>query len=126
MICYWRGGGYIAFIQPTRIYGALYWYHYRVQRVKVTSSSFFFCFPGTDQGYHTYTYGWLADQLIRRVDPSHRSAAQFIKEELADPLHVDFFIGLPGSEFYRKAYAYKPGPLEFLYGVKAFFVPLIS
>lgn len=82
--------------------------------------------PGTDQGYHTYTYGWLADQLIRRVDPSHRSASQFIKEELVDPLEVDFFIGLPSHQFHRKAYTYKPGVVEFLYGLRAFFFPLFS
>jgi len=82
--------------------------------------------PGTAQGYHTYTYGWLADQLIRRVDPEHRSASQFIKEELADPLGADFFIGLPKGEFHRKAYAYKPGLIEFLYALKAFFLPLLS
>ena len=126
MISYWRGGGVHRFHSTySNLRGSLI-----VPLSSTTTCEIYvfllFCFPGRDQGYHTYTYGWLADQLIRRVDPSHRSAAQFIKEELADPLHVDFFIGLPGSEFYRKAYAYKPGPLEFLYGVKAFFVPLVS
>lgn len=38
--------------------------------------------PGTRTGYHAITFGWLVDQLIRRVDPQHRSAAQFYREEI--------------------------------------------
>jgi hypothetical protein len=38
--------------------------------------------PGTQSGYHAITFGWLVDQLVRRVDPKRRSLAQFIREEI--------------------------------------------
>jgi hypothetical protein len=28
---------------------------------------------GSTHGYHALTYGWLAGELVRRVDPQHRS-----------------------------------------------------
>ena len=42
--------------------------------------------PGTSQGYHAMTYGWLTGELIRRVDG--RSAGQYFKEEIATPLNL--------------------------------------
>jgi CubicO group peptidase (beta-lactamase class C family) len=53
--------------------------------------------PGTKHGYHMRTYGWLVGELIRRADPGHRTAGVFWREEIADPLGVDFWIGLPES-----------------------------
>lgn len=49
--------------------------------------------PGTAHGYHAITYGWLAGELVRRVDG--RRIAQFFQEEVAQPLGLDFWIGLP-------------------------------
>lgn len=40
---------------------------------------------GSATGYHTMTYGWLIDQLLRRVDPKKRSLGQFFREEIAEP-----------------------------------------
>ena len=40
--------------------------------------------PGTKSGYHAVTYGWLVDQIIRRVDPKKRSVGQFFREEIAE------------------------------------------
>ena len=57
--------------------------------------------PGTSQGYHAMTYGWLTGELIRRVDG--RSAGQYFKEEIATPLNIDFHIGLQESDFERCA-----------------------
>jgi CubicO group peptidase (beta-lactamase class C family) len=51
--------------------------------------------PGTRHGYHTLTIGLYAQELIRRVDPSHRSLGRFFHEEIAVPLGLDFYIGLP-------------------------------
>jgi CubicO group peptidase (beta-lactamase class C family) len=59
--------------------------------------------PGTKHGYHMRTFGWLAGELIRRVDPAHRTAGQYFRAEIADPLGVDFWIGLPESEEPRVA-----------------------
>lgn len=40
---------------------------------------------GTAIGYHSLTYGWLIDQLLRRVDPKKRSLGHFFREEVAEP-----------------------------------------
>ena len=37
-------------------------------------------------GYHALTYGLYVDELLRRVDPKHRTMQRFIKEEIADKL----------------------------------------
>jgi CubicO group peptidase (beta-lactamase class C family) len=52
--------------------------------------------PGTAHGYHALTYGWLAGELVRRVDG--RTIGRYFAEEVAAPLGLDFHIGLPESE----------------------------
>ncbi|KAE9418430.1 hypothetical protein Angca_009603, partial [Angiostrongylus cantonensis] len=54
--------------------------------------------PGTKSGYHAVTYGWIVDQIVRRVDPQRRSVGQFFREEVAIKYGIDFHIGLPSSE----------------------------
>lgn len=51
---------------------------------------------GTAHGYHALTYGWLAGELIRRTDG--RSPGQFVAEEIAGPLGLDLWIGLPAEQ----------------------------
>jgi CubicO group peptidase (beta-lactamase class C family) len=51
--------------------------------------------PGTKHGYHMRTYGWLAGEIARRADPQHRTLGAFFREEIAAPLGLDFWIGLP-------------------------------
>jgi CubicO group peptidase (beta-lactamase class C family) len=51
--------------------------------------------PGTRHGYHAMTIGLYMQELIRRVDPAHRTLGRFFREEIGVPLGVDFFIGLP-------------------------------
>jgi CubicO group peptidase (beta-lactamase class C family) len=53
--------------------------------------------PGTRQGYHGLTLGFYEGELLRRVDPRHRSLGRFFHEEIAIPLGLDFYIGLPAS-----------------------------
>jgi CubicO group peptidase (beta-lactamase class C family) len=55
--------------------------------------------PGTRHGYHTLTYGWLAGEVIRRVCGT--SVGEFIRDELADPLGLDLWVGLPAEELPR-------------------------
>jgi len=43
--------------------------------------------------YHALTYGWLCGELIERVDG--RSAGRFLAEEVAAPLGLEVWIGLP-------------------------------
>ena len=51
--------------------------------------------PGTRRGYHAMTIGLYMQELMRRVDPAHRSLGRFFHEEIAVPLGVEFHIGLP-------------------------------
>jgi CubicO group peptidase (beta-lactamase class C family) len=53
--------------------------------------------PGTRHGYHPWILGWYQSELIRRTDPAGRTLAQFFAEEIAEPLGLDFYIGLPAS-----------------------------
>ena len=55
--------------------------------------------PGTTQGYHALTYGWLVGELIRRVDG--RSTGTYFREEIAQPLGLDFHIGLDDDAIAR-------------------------
>lgn len=53
--------------------------------------------PGTRQGYHYATLGWIEDELIRRVDPAGRSLERFLLEEVLEPLGLEFYFDLPES-----------------------------
>ena len=50
---------------------------------------------GTRHGYHAMTIGLYMQELIRRADPSHRTLGRFFHEEIAEPLGLEFYIGLP-------------------------------
>jgi CubicO group peptidase (beta-lactamase class C family) len=52
---------------------------------------------GTNHGYHALTFGWLAGELVRRVDPARRGIGQFVQDEVARPLGAEFYIGLPAE-----------------------------
>ena len=51
--------------------------------------------PGTRQAYHAITLGFYESELLRRVDPAHRTLGRFFQEELATPLGLDFYLRLP-------------------------------
>ena len=53
--------------------------------------------PGTRQAYHAITLGFYEGELLRRIDPRHRSLGQFFQDEIATPLGLDFYIRLPES-----------------------------
>lgn len=53
--------------------------------------------PGTRHGYHSLTLGLYMQELIRRVDPAHRTLGRFFHEEIAEPLGLEFYIGLPAD-----------------------------
>jgi CubicO group peptidase (beta-lactamase class C family) len=50
---------------------------------------------GTRQAYHAISLGFYEGELMRRVDPRHRSLGQFFQEEVATPLALDVYIRLP-------------------------------
>jgi CubicO group peptidase (beta-lactamase class C family) len=51
--------------------------------------------PGTAHGYHMRTFGWLVGELARRADPQHRTIGRWFRDEIGEPLALDFWIGLP-------------------------------
>ncbi|MFI2910928.1 serine hydrolase domain-containing protein [Streptomyces fungicidicus] len=55
--------------------------------------------PGTDHGYHALTYGWLVDELVRRV--TGRGCGEWIASEIAAPLGLDLWVGLPDEQAHR-------------------------
>jgi CubicO group peptidase (beta-lactamase class C family) len=57
--------------------------------------------PGTAVGYHVRTYGWLTGEIVRRV--TGRTLGTFFRDEIAEPLGLDWWIGLPESEEPRVA-----------------------
>ena len=73
--------------------------------------------PGTRQGYHAVTIGYYESELLRRVDPQHRSLGRFFQEEIAARLGLDFYIRLPASiPNARLATLSRPGMLAMLRG----------
>ena len=53
--------------------------------------------PGARHGYHAISLGWYEGELLRRVDPQRRTLGRFFAEEIAAPLGLEFYIGLPDS-----------------------------
>ena len=73
--------------------------------------------PGTAHGYHARTFGFLLDELIRRI--SGKTLSKYWEENFARPLELDFWIGLPEKENSRVAMVYAaksgkpPEPAQF-------------
>ncbi|ETN78248.1 beta-lactamase [Necator americanus] len=68
--------------------------------------------PGRKNGYHPFTFGWIVDQIVRHVDEKKRSIGQFLREEITNPHHIDYHIGLPLEEEYRVARVTVPSMWE--------------
>ena len=64
--------------------------------------------PGTASGYHGMTQGFLVGEVVRRI--TGRSIGTVFREEIAEPLDADFYIGLPASEDARVADLIPPPP----------------
>lgn len=65
--------------------------------------------PGSASGYHAVTFGYLAGEIFRRVDG--RTLGRALAQDLAGPLGLDLFIGLPDAEFGRVADLERPKQL---------------
>ena len=73
--------------------------------------------PGTRQSYHAITLGFYESELLRRVDPQHRSLGQFFQDEIATPLGLDIYIRLPETiSNSRLATIARPSLVEMLRG----------
>lgn len=53
--------------------------------------------PGEKHGYHALTLGWYEGELLRRVDPQGRTIGRYFQDEVAQPLGLEFYIGLPAD-----------------------------
>jgi CubicO group peptidase (beta-lactamase class C family) len=74
--------------------------------------------PGTRHGYHAFTLGWYESEIIRRTDPQHRTLGRFFRDELARPLGLEFYIGVPQDvDVERIALMTEPPILQKLLGM---------
>jgi CubicO group peptidase (beta-lactamase class C family) len=79
--------------------------------------------PGAAHGYHARTFGFLLDELVRRI--AGKTLSEYWRKVFAEPLNLDFWIGFPEKENGRVAtvYAAKVGkPPE----PKQFYVDLVT
>lgn len=73
--------------------------------------------PGAGHGYHARTFGFLLDELVRRINGTTLSA--YWRTAFAEPLGLDIWIGLPDAENRRAAAIYAaraggtPSPTQF-------------
>ncbi len=83
--------------------------------------------PGTHSGYHAWSLGWYQNELIRRVDPQHRSIGRFFQDEIARPLEAEFYIGLPADVPDIRVATLKDttGPLPILASIRRYPLPLV-
>lgn len=65
--------------------------------------------PGTSSGYHALNQGHLVGEVIRRI--TGLKLGEFFRREVAEPLGLDFHIGLRESEFGRVSNVIPPPPL---------------
>jgi CubicO group peptidase (beta-lactamase class C family) len=73
--------------------------------------------PGTRQAYHAISLGFYEGELMRRVDPLHRTLGQFFQDEIATPLGLDVYIRLPESiPNSRLATLAQPGRFDMVFG----------
>jgi CubicO group peptidase (beta-lactamase class C family) len=92
-----HSAGVPALREPVRKGGFVDW-EYMAQRLAAEAP---FWPPGTRNGYHMSTFGWTVGELVRRV--SGRSLGTFFRDEIAGPLGLDFWIGLPDEHHGRVA-----------------------
>ncbi len=66
--------------------------------------------PGTANGYHALTYGYVIGEIVRRI--TGKTLGAFFRDEVAARLGADFHIGLPASEDARVAELVPPSAEE--------------
>jgi CubicO group peptidase (beta-lactamase class C family) len=79
--------------------------------------------PGTAHGYHAHTFGFLLDELVRRI--AGKTLSQYWRETFARPLNLALWVGLPEEEDPRVATVYAAksgGPPE----PKQFYLDLVT
>lgn len=57
--------------------------------------------PGERHGYHARTFGFLVGEIVRRC--TGRSLGIWLQEQIANPLAIEFYVGLPETALGRCA-----------------------
>jgi CubicO group peptidase (beta-lactamase class C family) len=78
--------------------GSVYDYDYMCGRLAAEAP---FWPPGTRNGYHGLTSAWTVGEMVRRS--TGKRLGRFFAEEVAGPLELDFWIGLPEEQEPRVA-----------------------
>lgn len=81
--------GVVAISEPLPA-GALFDWEYMIKALERQEP---FWRPGTMRGYQGFTFGFMVGELIRRI--TGKTMGAFFREEVAEPLGLDFWIGLP-------------------------------
>lgn len=69
-------------------------------------------FNGTsNSAYHSLTYGFVVNELIRRTDPLRRTLGQFIREEINEPLGIEFYLGSHDTRVLDRFTSFIPFPV---------------
>lgn len=66
--------------------------------------------PGKRQGYHARTFGFLMDEIVRRLTEAE-SLGEYFREVFGSPMALDFWIGLPSAQWDRVSPVY-PGKIS--------------
>ncbi len=66
--------------------------------------------PGMRQGYHARTFGFLMDEIVRRLAETE-SLGEYFREVFGSPMALDFWIGLPSAQWERVSPIY-PGKIS--------------
>ncbi|MFO1486752.1 MAG: serine hydrolase domain-containing protein [Verrucomicrobiaceae bacterium] len=66
--------------------------------------------PGMRQGYHARTFGFLLDEIVRRLTEAE-SLGEYFREVFGSPMALDFWIGLPSIQWDRVSPVY-PGKIS--------------
>jgi CubicO group peptidase (beta-lactamase class C family) len=76
--------------------------------------------PGSGHGYHAMTVGMYMQEILRRVDPRRRSLGRFFDQEIAKPLGLEFYIGLPSEIPESRLAKFKPlSPLRAILAIRS-------
>ncbi len=78
-----------AFLDPIKEGGFNDW-DYMIKRVEEEEAHWE---VGTRNGYHMVSFGWTVGELVRRV--SGKTLGEFFRDEIVEPLDMDYWIGLP-------------------------------
>ena len=74
--------------------------------------------PGTRHGYHGISLGWYEGELVRRIDPERRTLGRFFADEIARPLGLEVYFGLPEDVPKRRVARIERAAIRSLPGLK--------